>query len=285
MGLAKAMIYHCKGNSLEKMLLLQDNDYLVSAIDDMTAKHIEWLRDTVGSDRLWLDSGGFSLFRKESKLGKDSPEFKKECESVRKKFLRLLQVGGFKMCFELDNEYFRKDDDLLSPKNYLRDEVKAITGYYPVPVFKIHQGFQYWKDLCDSPLYPILSIGGLAQGRQWHLYREELSRMMKYARDNGKYVHLLGCSNVETTRYVMPDSVDHSIYRFAINIARARENYVRKVREGIITPPPEVYESAGEDLSGRIPLKYLGQDMVVFAFADARARQFLYEKQNEDVIE
>ena len=163
--------------------------------------------------------------------------------------------------------------------------MKAITGYYPVPVFKMHQGFQYWKDLCDSPLYPILSIGGLAQGRQWHLYREELSRMMKYARDNGKYVHLLGCSNVETTRYVMPDSVDYSIYRFAINIARARENYVRKVSEGIITPPPEVYESAGEDLSGRIPLKYLGQDMVVFAFADARARQFLYEKQNEDVIE
>lgn len=109
--------------------------------------------------------------------------------------------------------------------------------------------------------------------------------MMKYARDNGKYVHLLGCSNVETTRYVMPDSVDYSIYRFAINIARARENYVRKVNEGIITPPPEVYESAGPDLSGRIPLKYLGQDMVVFAFADARARQFLYEKQNEDVIE
>ena len=117
MGLAGAMIYHCKGNSLEKMLLLQDNDYLVSTID-MTAKNIEWLRDTVGSDRLWLDSGGFSLFRKESKLGKDSPEFKKECESMRKKFLRLLQVGGFKMCFELDNEYFRKDDDLLSPKNY-----------------------------------------------------------------------------------------------------------------------------------------------------------------------
>lgn len=160
MGLAGAMIYHCKGNSLEKMLLLQDNDYLVSTIY-MTAKNIEWLRDTVGSDRLWLDSGGFSLFRKESKLGKDSPEFKKECESMRKKFLRLLQVGGFKMCFELDNEYFRKDDDLLSPKNYLRDEVKAITGYYPVPVFKMHQGFQYWKDLCDSPLYPILSIGGV----------------------------------------------------------------------------------------------------------------------------
>lgn len=285
MGLGGGLVSSCRSDKvLEKLLLAHDNDYLISTVD-MTTGYIKFIQSVVSGDRLWLDSGGFTLFKKQKKLGVDNPLFAAECEKMKKKFMRFLKLGHFKMCFELDNEYFRKDDDLLSPKNYLRDEVKAITGYYPVPVFKMHQGFQYWKDLCDSPLYPILSIGGLAQGRQWHLYREELSRMMKYARDNGKYVHLLGCSNVETTRYVMPDSVDYSIYRFAINIARARENYVRKVREGIITPPPEVYESAGEDLSGRIPLKYLGQDMVVFAFADARARQFLYEKQNEDVIE
>lgn len=285
MGLAGAMVYHCKGSdALKKMLLLQDNDYLISTLD-MTAGCVKYFLDVVGGDRLWFDSGGFTLFKKEKKLGADNPVFHKECEVMKRKFLRFLKMGNFKMCFELDNEYFRKDEDLLSPKNYLREEIKEITGYYPAPVFKLHQGFQYWKDLCDSDLYPVLSIGGLAQGRQWHLYRVELDKMMKYARDRGKYVHLLGCSNVETTRFVMPDSVDYSIYRFAINIGRARENYVKKVAAGEVTPTPEVYESAGSDLSGRIPLKYLGQDMIVFGFADARARTFLYEKQNDKMVE
>ncbi len=218
MGLAGAMVYHCKGSdALKKMLLLQDNDYLISTLD-MTAGCVKYFLDVVGGNRLWFDSGGFTLFKKEKKLGADNPAFHKECEVMKRKFLRFLKMGSFKMCFELDNEYFRKDEDLLSPKNYLREEIKEITGYYPAPVFKLHQGFQYWKDLCDSDLYPVLSIGGLAQGRQWHLYRAELDKMMKYARDKGKYVHLLGCSNVETTRFVMPDSVDYSIYRFAINI-------------------------------------------------------------------
>lgn len=285
MGLAGAMVYHCKGSdALKKMLLLQDNDYLISTLD-MTAGCVKYFLDVVGGNRLWFDSGGFTLFKKEKKLGADNPAFHKECEVMKRKFLRFLKMGSFKMCFELDNEYFRKDEDLLSPKNYLREEIKEITGYYPAPVFKLHQGFQYWKDLCDSDLYPVLSIGGLAQGRQWHLYRAELDKMMKYARDKGKYVHLLGCSNVETTRFVMPDSVDYSIYRFAINIGRAKENYLKKVAAGEITPPPEVYESAGPDLSGRIPLKYLGQDMIVFGFADARARTFLYEKQNDKMVE
>ena len=108
--------------------------------------------------------------------------------------------------------------------------------------------------------------------------------MMRYARDKGKYVHLLGCSNVETTRYVIPDSVDYSIYRFAINIGRASENYRKKVKEGIIIPTPDVYESAGPDLSGKIPVRYIGQDMVVYAFAEARAKSFLYEKQNDEMI-
>lgn len=253
MGLGGGLVSSCRSDKvLEKLLLAHDNDYLISTVD-MTTGYIKFIQSVVSGDRLWLDSGGFTLFKKQKKLGVDNPLFAAECEKMKKKFMRFLKLGHFKMCFELDNEYFREDEDLLSPKNYLREEIKEITGYYPAPVFKMHQGFQYWKDLCDSPLYPVLSIGGLAQGRQWHVYRPELDKMMKYARDCGKYVHLLGCSNVETTRYVMPDSVDYSIYRFAINIARARENYVRKVREGIITPPPEVYESAGEDLSGRIP--------------------------------
>lgn len=244
MGLAHPMLRYCDPEAFRKLLLAQDNDYLVSAMD-VTVENVAWLRDAVGADRLWLDSGGFTLYRKEEKMGKDNPHFKRACEATRKKFLRLLSLGPFKMCFELDNEYFRRDPDLLSPKNYLREEVKELVGYYPVPVFKMHQGFQYWKDLCDSDLYPILSIGGLAQARKWHVYQEELGKMMNYARDKGKYVHFLGCSNVNTTRWAMPDSVDYQIYRFAVNIIRANENYRKKVKEGLIVPTQEVIDRAG----------------------------------------
>lgn len=284
MGLGGGLISSCRSDKvLEKLLLSHENDYLISTVD-MTAGYIQFLQNVVGGDRLWLDSGGFTLFKKQKKFGEDSPEFANACEQMKKKFLRFLKMGHFKMCFELDNEYFRHDEDMLSPKNYLREEIKQITGYYPAPVFKMHQGFQYWKDLCDSPLYPLLSIGGLAQGRQWHVYRDELDKMMKYARDKGKYVHLLGCSNVETTRFIMPDSVDFSIFRYAINIEKAKKNFIKKVNEGTITPGPDIIESAGEDLSGKIPYKYLSRDIVLYAFADARAREFLYEKQNEEMV-
>lgn len=285
MGLGGGLVSSCRSDKvLEKLLLAHDNDYLISTVD-MTTGYIKFIQSVVSGDRLWLDSGGFTLFKKQKKLGVDNPLFAAECEKMKKKFMRFLKLGHFKMCFELDNEYFREDEDLLSPKNYLREEIKEITGYYPAPVFKMHQGFQYWKDLCDPPLYPVLSIGGLAQGRQWHVYRPELDKMMKYARDCGKYVHLLGCSNVETTRFIMPDSVDFSIFRYAINIEKARNNFMKKINEGEIIPGEDVYESAGKDLSGRIPYKYLSRDIVLYAFADARAKEFLYEKQNDEMID
>ena len=284
MGLGSGLVSSCRSDKvLEKLLLAHENDYLISTVD-MTTGYIRFIQSVVGGDRLWLDSGGFTLFKKQKKLGEDNPLFWAECEKMKKKFFRFLGLGNFKMCFELDNEYFRKDPDLLSPKNYLRDEIKELTGYYPAVVFKMHQGFQYWKDLCDSPLYPILSIGGLAQGRQWHVYRDEIGKMMKYARDKGKYVHLLGCSNVETGRFVMPDSVDFSIFRYAINLEKAKKNYLDKVERGEIIPGEDVYESAGRDLSGRIPYKYLSRDIVLYAFAEARSREFLYEKQNEETV-
>lgn len=285
MGLGGGLVSSCRSDKvLEKLLLAHDNDYLISTVD-MTTGYIKFIQSVVSGDRLWLDSGGFTLFKKQKKLGVDNPLFAAECEKMKKKFMRFLKLGHFKMCFELDNEYFREDEDLLSPKNYLREEIKEITGYYPAPVFKMHQGFQYWKDLCDSPLYPVLSIGGLAQGSQWHVYRPELDKMMKYARDCGKYVHLLGCSNVETTRFIMPDSVDFSIFRYAINIEKTRNNFMKKINEGEIIPGEDVYESAGKDLSGRIPYKYLSRDIVLYAFADARAKEFLYEKQNDEMID
>ena len=285
MGLGGGLISSCRSDKvLEKLLLAHDNDYLISTVD-MTKGYVEFMLRTVGGDRLWVDSGGFTLFKKQKKFGAENPLFHQECEKMKNKFFRILKMGNFQACFELDNEYFRQDEDMLSPKNYLREEIKQITGRYPIPVFKLHQGFQYWKDLCDSPLYPILSIGGLAQERKWHIYRPELKAMMEYARDKGKYVHLLGCSNVETTRFIMPNSVDFSIFRYAINLPKAHDNYIRKVNEGLIIPGPDVYESAGPDLSGRIPYKYLSRDIVLYAFADARAKGFLYEKQNENMIQ
>jgi len=49
MGLAGAMVYHCKGSAaLKKMLLLQDNDYLISTLD-MTAGCVKYFLDVVAA--------------------------------------------------------------------------------------------------------------------------------------------------------------------------------------------------------------------------------------------
>jgi hypothetical protein len=210
--------------------------------------------DTVGTDRLYVDSGGFTLYKYQNKMGADSPEFHKECERMKNKYMNLLKIVKPCECFELDNEYFRKDDDLLSPKNYCREEIKALTGFYPTPVFKMHQGFEYWKRLCESDLYDKISIGGLAQTREWNLYRDEFRKMMNYARDCGKKVHLLGCQNVESFKTVKPDTVDYSIFQYAINLAHARQEH----------PELNTYED-------------LKIHAVLYAFARAKSRSFLYD--------
>lgn len=177
---------------------------------------------------------------------------------MRRKFLALLQVVRPCEMFELDNEYFRKDEDLLSPKNYLRDEIKEITGRYPTPVFKMHQGFEYWKRLCESDLYDKLAIGGLAMTRDWHLYRDEFRKMMNYARQCGKKVHLLGCQNVETFKQVKPDTVDYSIFQYAINLEHAKKEH----------PELKTYEE-------------LKIHAVLYAFSRAKSRSFLYDNNIE----
>lgn len=258
-GIGGGFVYACgsKGRWKEVLPVLLgqfDNPVLISTVDiPFIAADI--IYKTVGTDRLYVDSGGFTLFKKQIALGPDSAEFHKECERMKKKFLRLLETCHPGEVFELDNEYFRHDPDMLSPKNYCRQEVHDILGFYPTPVFKMHQGFQYWKDLCDSPLYPRLAIGGLAQTREWHTNRDELVKMMNYARDCGKKVHLLGCQNVETFKLVKPDTVDYSIIQYAINVEIARAEH----------PELTVYE----DLKIHVGLH---------AFSRAISRSVLYDK-------
>ena len=257
-GLNSTICYHCGYEGkwkevLPKVLGTFDNAVLVSAVD-MPKVAAKVIYDAVGQDRLYVDSGGFGLYKKEMKMGADNPEFHKECEKMKRKFLSLISSCPCKVCFELDNEYFRYDDDLLSTKNYCREEVKEILGFYPTPVFKMHQGFEYWKRLCDSDQYDLLAIGGLAQTRAWHTRVEEIRAMMDYARLKGKKVHLLGCQNVEAFKEIQPDSVDYLIFQYAINLEEARRQ----------NPGVEDYS-------------LLRPAMVSLAVAKARARSFLYE--------
>jgi len=243
--------------NLPKILKTFENSFLISTAS-ATYVFTEFLYREVGKDRLFLDSGGYSLFVKESKT-EDKEEFSKICENMKKKFLKILSIAEFDTVFELDNEYFRKDEDLLSPRNFCRQEVKDITGSYPTPVFKMHQGFQYWKDLCESELYQTLSIGGLAPTRSWHVHREDLIKMVNYARQCGKKVHLLGCRNVETARAVKPDTVDYDISLFAVNYALARKEHPH--------------------LAANDPVFY--KCMAAHAFANAKSRSFLYDTMDE----
>ena len=242
---------------LPKILDTFENSVLISAANS-TYILAEVLYEAVGKERLFLDSGGYTLFRKQSQLGEE--DFAKLCEKMRRKFLKMLSIAEYRMIFELDNEYFRKDEDLMSPKNYCRQDVFDAIGEYPTPVFKMHQGFKYWKDLCESELYPTLAIGGLAPTRSWHVYREELVKMLNYARQNGKKVHLLGCQNVETFKLVKPDSVDYCIAQYAINFAHARREY------------PDM------DPNDQVFLRC----MAMHAFAKAKSRSFLYDSLEDD---
>lgn len=245
---------------LKKVLNYFDNKILVST-KWVTRSSVKKIYDVVGKDRLYLDSGGFTLYKDQVKFGSDSKEFKGRCEKVKQKFLGLLKIAEYDEVFELDNEYFRTDEDMLSPRNYLRQEIKDICGFYPTPVFKMFQGFGYWKRLCDSPLYPKLSIGGLAQTRSWHVYRDELRKMMDYARMKGKKVHLLGCSNVETCREVLPDTLDFDITRFAINLDELKREH------------PEVHKWEFKDY--KFPL-------AVKAVAHAICNVYLYDERIND---
>jgi len=257
-GLGGGLVYSCGSKGrwktiLPKLLNKYNNAYLISTVD-MSHVATEVIYNTVGQDRLYLDSGGFTLYKSQVKLGPDNPEFHKECERMKKKFMGMLKIAKYCEIFELDNEYFHIEEDMLSPKNYCRDIVKEITGFYPTPVFKMHQGFEYWKRLCECELYPKLAIGGLAQTREWNTHRDELRKMMNYARTCGKKVHLLGCQNVETFKTVRPDTVDYSIFQYAINLAHAKAEH----------PELETYED-------------LKIHAVLYAFSRAASRSFLYD--------
>lgn len=228
-GLGAGFCYSCapEGCSYQEYLPkvlsnIENHDILISTVD-MPVKMAELIYKEIGTDRLYLDSGGFTLYKDEVKLGSDNPEFHKKCEKMAKKFLGLLKIIKPKQVFELDNEYFRKSGDLLSTENYLRQEVYDILGFYPTPVFKMHQGFEYWKRLCECELYPTLSIGGLAQTKSWNTKTEEIKTMVDYAREYGKKVHLLGCQNVEAFKTVQPDTVDYSIFQLGINLPKAKK--------------------------------------------------------------
>ena len=209
----------------EKILPVMGHDMLISAWygDNRMIEAMNKVWPT--EEHLYVDSGGYTLYRKQMKMGFDNPEFIKLCHQARRKLLRFLSKVRPKAVFELDNEHFRVDEDMLSPRNYLRQEVKDILGYYPVPVFKMHQGFEYWKALCDSDLYPRLSIGGFAATGDWHTMIPEVRTMMLYARAKGKWVHLLGCANLAAFRAIQPDSVDYNIHQLGLNIIDARTEH------------------------------------------------------------
>lgn len=268
-GLGAGFCYSCAPEGytyqeyLPKVLSnIENHDILISTVD-MPVKMAQLIYEQIGTDRLYLDSGGFTLYKDEVKLGSTNPEFHKKCEKMAKKFLGLLKIIKPKQVFELDNEYFRKSDDLLSTDNYLRQEVYDILGFYPTPVFKMYQGFEYWKRLCECSLYPTLSIGGLAQTKSWNTKTEEIKTMVDYARECGKKVHLLGCQNVDAFKTVQPDTVDYSIFQLGINLPKAKKEN-------------PTWNGLKEEYTK------LRHHIVLWALAGAMVRSFLYNSYRKE---
>jgi hypothetical protein len=63
-----------------------------------------------------------------------------------------------------------------------------------------------------------------------------------------------GCQNVDTFKTVKPDTIDYSIFQYAINLAHAKKEH----------PELETYED-------------LKIHAVLYAFARAKSRSFLYD--------
>lgn len=244
---------------LAKILDYLEAPILLSAAG-VTNHAVEFVYNTVGRERLYFDSGAFTLLKRQAK---DTPEqFVKRARATKRSYLNKLKLAKFNQVFEMDNDFFKVDDDLTSPRNFLREEAAEILGYYPTPVFKLHQGAEYWKALCESKEYPTIAIGGLAPTRSWGLYKDALMPMVAYARSCGKKIHTLGCANVDIIRHVKPDSTDFNIFVFAKAIAAIREIY-----------PTEPLDTN------------LKLELVKWCAADAKAREFLYKSLSDEAIE
>ena len=130
-GLGGGLVYSCGGKGkwktvLPKILKSFKNTVLISTVD-MSYGAAELIYKTVGKNRLFLDSGGFTLYKKQLKLPPE--EFEKECIKMKNRFLKMLQIAKYSQIFELDNDFFLNDTkNLLSPSNFCRQEVKDITG-------------------------------------------------------------------------------------------------------------------------------------------------------------
>ena len=83
-GIGAGFCYSLKDykTDLPKLLNTFNNDILISTVD-MPFTLARLIYDIVGQDRLYLDSGGFTLFKEQTKLGKDNPEFFKKCEKMK----------------------------------------------------------------------------------------------------------------------------------------------------------------------------------------------------------
>lgn len=270
-GLADIILKWCgdtpeeqERNMCKMLRLFPDHSFLCSAKYASDALMTILTRE-VGPERMYLDSGGYTLFKFSKRVTEGTAtqdEYLKRCRAAHKRFMYFASKYKFGEIFELDNEMYQVNDDLLSPENFCRNDIKEITGSYPTPVFKMDQGMQYWKALCDSPLYPKLAVGGLAATRSWGSKKMELKVMMDYARQKGKKVHLLGCSNVATFKLAKPDTVDYCVLQFAVNIALVRKDY------------PDEKE-----------FKNLRKPMISTMFARAKARSFLYDSFMKEVEE
>lgn len=149
--------------------------------------------EVIGKDRIYIDSGGVTLFKNEVKMGKDSPEFHKKCERMRTKFLELLKAVPCKEAFELDNEYFRRILIYCLPGIIAAKKSRRSPGFIRPPFSKyirdLNIGRPYASLICipNSPL--------VASPKQNHGINTtmKLKVMKDLVRARGKKVHLLGC--------------------------------------------------------------------------------------------
>lgn len=151
--------------------------------------------------KILLDSGAFTFMQ--------SSKTNINWEDYINQYADFINTNDIKLFFELDI------DGIIGLDNVerLRDRLYRLTGKYPIPVWHINRGKQYFVDMCKS--YPYVALGGIAIkeiDKKW--YSTIFPFCINEAHKNKVKIHGLGYTQLSGLTKYHFDSVDSTAWLY-----------------------------------------------------------------------
>lgn len=158
-------------------LIIPKNSYILTSFYYCTDKSIQYVLNTVGNNRILLDSGGYT-FRKYGIEGEDIEHF-------TNRYIDFINKYDIKYFFEMDVDETLEDLPYIKE---LRNRIETKTGKKCIPVWHLTRGIEEWYKMCDE--YEYIAIGDV--GRLKKYAPQALKKMLRYSNSHGVKVHGLG---------------------------------------------------------------------------------------------